>query len=151
MTPLYSPPPTLSTLTDEDRASALYTAPGDPGGSDFVLVRRGHQTGVFDALRKQALFHSPAQHRTIAPAGNGSAPVAANDDSEEEAVTDAWRAVEVRYVWCDRSIWEIIWGVLSMRGELADAKKAGKAIRHITFLRLERANHFVSIWLPLGI
>ena len=33
-------------------------------------------------------------------------------------------------------------------GRIADAKKAGKFIRHITFLRLEGANHFVSIWLP---
>ncbi|KAI0755807.1 hypothetical protein C8Q74DRAFT_1305452 [Fomes fomentarius] len=117
-----SPPPTLDTLTEEERKSALFPPPGEQGGSDQILFVRGISSGVFDTLRKGAL--------SLRASG-------------AEASGDAWPNIEVRYVWCDQSVWEVIWGMMSMKGELEEAKKAGKDIRKVTYLRLEGSNHFV--------
>ncbi|TFK94529.1 alpha/beta-hydrolase [Polyporus arcularius HHB13444] len=126
-TPLTSPPPTLSTLTDADRAAALYPAPGDPGGSDALLLVGGIQSGLFAALFERAL----------------ALPTAQADSDGEDQVTDAWANVEVRNVWCDRSVWEMPWSVWNLRAKLESEKKAGRALRDVTLLRLKGANHFV--------
>ncbi|KAI0702380.1 alpha/beta-hydrolase [Cerioporus squamosus] len=122
-TPLASPPPTLSTLTDADRAAALYPAPGDPGGSDALLLVGGIQSGAFAALFERAIALPTSQ--------------------AESEVTDGWADVEVRNVWCDRSVWEMPWSVWHLRAKLESEKKAGKALRDVTLLRLRGANHFV--------
>ncbi len=123
-----SPPPTLSTLTDADRAAALYPAPGDPGGSDALLLVGGIQSGLFAALFERAI----------------ALPTAQAEGDGEGKVTDGWADVEVRNVWCDRSVWEMPWSVWNLRARLESEKKAGKALRDVTLLRLNGANHFVS-------
>lgn len=143
-----SPPPTLNTLTEEDRKSALFPPPGEQGGSDQILFVRGIPSGVFDTLRKGALFlrASGAQE----PDKDGNWHASDSDSSlEAEATGDAWPNIEIRYVWCDQSFWEVIWGVMSMKGELEEAKKAGKNIRKVTYLRLKGSNHFVSALTPI--
>lgn len=114
---LASPAPTLSTLTADEVASALFPSPGDPGGSDSFLVAGGIRCGVFATLREAAL---------AVPADEG------------------WRAVEVRHLWCDRSVWEATWTAWNLRWRLAEARKKGEVLREITSVRLEGANHFVS-------
>ncbi|KAI0739377.1 hypothetical protein C8Q80DRAFT_1357285 [Daedaleopsis nitida] len=104
--PQTTPPPTFTTLTAEELASTLYTAPGDAGGSDCILINVGNTSGVFGRLCKDALLlRSPAETA---------------DGTEAGETVDAWRGVEVRYVWCDHSIWE-----------------------NVTFARLRDSNHFV--------
>ncbi len=126
--PLTSPPPTLFTLTDADRAAALYPAPGDPGGSDALLLVGGIQSGLFAALFERAL----------------ALPTAQAEDNDEDQFTDGWANVEVRNVWCDRSVWEMPWSVWNLRAKLESEKEAGRALRDVTLLRLKGANHFVS-------
>ncbi|KAI1789100.1 hypothetical protein LXA43DRAFT_1155822 [Ganoderma leucocontextum] len=102
---LAAPPPTLSTLTPEEAASALFPSPGDPGGSDSLLVTGGITSGVFATLREAALA-VPRDAR--------------------------WRAVEVRHVWCDRSVWEATWTAWNLRWLFAEAKRSGAPLREIT-------------------
>ncbi len=128
-----SPPPTVDTLTEEERESAV-PPPGEQGGSDQILYVRGISSGVFNTLREGALL--------LRASGVQDPDRRASDsDSSLEA---AWPNIEVRYVWCDQSVWEVIWGVMSMKCELEEAKKAGKDIRNVKYLRLEGSNHFVS-------
>ncbi|KAM5540104.1 hypothetical protein V8D89_006244 [Ganoderma adspersum] len=115
-TNLAAPPPTLSTLSPDEVASALFPTPGDPGGSDSLLVAGGIASGVFVTLREAAL---------AVPTDEG------------------WRAVEVRHVWCDRSVWETTWTTWNLRWRFAEAKENGEKLREVTSVRLEGANHFV--------
>ena len=92
--------------------------PGDlRGGSDAILLAAGIPSGVFAVLRDQALRGD---------ASNG------------------WAAVEARHVWADRSIAPMVWGAREMRAEVEKQKKAGKAVRNVSFVRVEGANHIVS-------
>ena len=129
--PLETPPPTLSTLTDEERDSALYPGPGNPGGSDDLLLLAGIKSDFFIELKDKALYP---------PAEKSSAP----ESEDEEETTDAWRDVEVRYLWCDRSVWEMTWTSWKLREELRQAKEAKRSMRPLKVVRLRGANHFVS-------
>ena len=127
---LANPPPTLSTLTEEELASVMYPGPGNPGGSDDMLMGGGIQSGMFKQLKDKAFYLQPgAKAETL----------------EEDPVTDAWRDVEVRYVWCERSVWEMTWSAWKIREELQEAKESGKKMRNLKVLRLPGANHFVSL------
>ena len=122
---LTSPPPAFTVMNDEERQSTQHHVPGDTrGGSDYLLMLTGYQCGLFATLRKEAL--------RLPPPG-------------ASLVGDAWRDVEVRHLWCDRSIWLIRWGEVYMRRELEEERKAGISLRPVTFLRMRGANHFVSI------
>ncbi|KAH9933983.1 uncharacterized protein BXZ73DRAFT_100821 [Epithele typhae] len=112
--PLDTPTPTLLTLTPEETASALCVTPGLPGGSDQLLFNTGVDCGLFTALREAALA-TPSDAR-------------------------GWPAVEVRYVWCEASVWEMVWCAWSIRKEMEE-KVAG--MREVRILRLPKANHFV--------
>ena len=129
-TPLKSPPPTLSTLTDEERASALYPGPGSPGQSDDLLLASGMQSGVFTELKIKALYLHPGK--------------AEEADEADREVVNAWRDVEVRYIWCDRSVWEMTWTSWKMREEIQEAKASKKPMRNLQIVRLTGSNHFVS-------
>ncbi|KAI0755806.1 hypothetical protein C8Q74DRAFT_1305448 [Fomes fomentarius] len=126
-TPLEAPPPTLFTLTEAEREAAFYPGPGDPGGSDTLLLLGGLRSGLFAALREGAL---------LLPQGYG---VSVGKGAGEE--TDAWPSVEVKYVWCDQ--WEVPWGVWNMRARVREGREAGEPLRPVTFLRVREANHFV--------
>ena len=112
-------------MSEEDIRTSLHTAPAVPGGSDAILLGAGIQHGLYASLRKGAFYLQPA---------SSSMEVPGND----------WRDVELRYVWCDRSVWEMPWGTWALQAELKDAKITGKpTIRNIRILRLRGANHFV--------
>ena len=133
--PLKTPPPTLSTLTDEERASALYPDPGLPGKSDDLLLVGCIRSGLFTELRKKALCLTPETADKEAEEKEGA----------ERVGTDAWRDVEVRYVWCDRSVWEMTWTSWKIREEMQAAKEGGTPTRNVHILRLPGSNHFVSL------
>ena len=123
-----SPPPTVTILTDEEREYTLHPLPGDPrGGSDQLLMSGAVQSGAFGAIRKNALRLPPA-----------SVPTSG----------DAWKDVEVRHLWCDRSVWLCQWAVFNMQRELKEERRAGTSLRNVTFFRVRGANHFVSLTKP---
>ncbi len=125
-TPLAHPPPTISTMTAEELASAFHPSPGDPGGSDCELLGAGIQSGAFGALRTSAL--RPAQ--------------SVNGDTESHCTR--WAAAEVLFVWFDAGPWEVTWAYHAMKKEVAEARRAGTKLRKVAFERVRDANHFVS-------
>ncbi|CDO68088.1 hypothetical protein BN946_scf184788.g19 [Trametes cinnabarina] len=120
-TPLQDPPPTLSTLTPEDIARTLSLGPGAPGGSDALLLHFGIKLGLYEPLRKGALYLPTADQ-----GGN------------------ALQNVEVRYVSCERSVWEMPWGTLHLERELEEARAKGLPLRNIRLVFVRDANHFVQ-------
>ncbi|KAI0655017.1 hypothetical protein C8Q70DRAFT_924665 [Cubamyces menziesii] len=114
-TPSREPPPTLYRLTPEERDAALYGKPGGHGGSDYMLMGNGLRFGLFERLH-HAVFY-PAH--------------------------DTWRETELRYVWCDQSPSDILWGILRLREEIDETAKARKRMRPVTIVRLRQANHFI--------
>lgn len=126
---LAHPPPTISTMTAEELASALYPSPGDPGGSDCVLMNTGIQSGAFRALRTNALR---------LPAGGASV------NGDGGPTRTQWAGVEVLFVWCDATPWECTWAYYALKEEVQEAREAGDMLRKVTFARVRNANHFVS-------
>ncbi|KAI0710914.1 hypothetical protein C8Q76DRAFT_798424 [Earliella scabrosa] len=128
-THLESPPPTVSTLSEEERANSFCPGPGSPGGSDSLLLVGGVRSRLFNVLRERALRLDGTGEQT--------------DEGEEGKTTDVWAGVEVRCVWCDRSVWEMPWCAWNLRAELEGLQRSGKRIRKVTFEPIQGANHFV--------
>ncbi|KAI0359970.1 hypothetical protein OH77DRAFT_1446728 [Trametes cingulata] len=120
---LLSPPPTLSTLTSEDVQRTLCLPPGEPGGSDQVLLHTAIGVGLFGMQRDQALY-LPAPGTPIEG--------------------DAWPDVEVRHVLGERSICEAIWGAMMLRKEVEAGYAQGLPIRRVRMVSIKGANHFVQ-------
>lgn len=127
-TPQENPPPTLSTLSHEDASRVLSLQPILPGGSDQLLLDSGIRTGLFASLRDLALF-SPAQ---------ASAPTNSAED---------WSKIKLRYIWCEKSVWEMPWGVKNLQQDIENARKSGRTTREVEIVQLPAANHFVSFFL----
>ncbi|KAI0739376.1 hypothetical protein C8Q80DRAFT_1347120 [Daedaleopsis nitida] len=132
--PLAHPPPTLSTLSDAERAASLYPVPGGPGGSDSLILVAAIRLGIFGLLRDQALL---LPDRALGEEDNDKGRAGGEKQGQ------AWYGVEVRYMWCDHSVWEMPWGVWNMRARIQEDRKARKTMRNFRFLRLRGANHFV--------
>lgn len=115
---LDNPIPTFLTMTANDKASALHLPPAYSGGSDTLLVQSGGRHGLFAYLREHMLYPSSAPNK--------------------------WDDVELRYVWCDQSLWEMVWSAWAFREELDNAEKIGKKSRKVTIKRVPGANHFVG-------
>ncbi|KAI0334193.1 hypothetical protein GY45DRAFT_1318644 [Cubamyces sp. BRFM 1775] len=122
-TPLRDPPSTLSTFTPEEVQQMLCSPPGAPGGSDMVVMNIGIKVGLYDALRKEALY-LPAG----GPAESGN----------------IWEDVEVRYVSCEHSVWEMPWGTMSLQRELEAARTQSLPMRNVRLVFVKGTNHFVQ-------
>lgn len=137
-TALTDPPSTFSTLSPEDVKAIVYPGPALDGGSDCLLFEAGQRLGLFDEMRRQALygvvrdkFHSSAMTGTPEAGRRGD---------------DWWKSVEVRVIWCDRSVWPIMWGVQVLHQELEDAKAAHRVrVGQVNIVRIRGANHYVRI------
>ncbi|RPD55325.1 hypothetical protein L226DRAFT_513358 [Lentinus tigrinus ALCF2SS1-7] len=117
---LENPSPTTSRMTTEEVAQCKYDAPGNPGGSDNgVVVACITRHGTCASLRKGAFRLR-----------------------ETVSGMDDWRDVEVRYLWCDASTWEMPLGAWTLRKELEEAEKAGEIVRKVEYVRFRGANHF---------
>ncbi|KAI0632766.1 Alpha/Beta hydrolase protein [Trametes polyzona] len=75
---------------------------------------------AINPLKERALYH---------PAGKADA--------------DPWADVEVRYVSCERSVWEMPWGTMLLKREIENARAKGLPIRNIRLVFVKGANHFV--------
>ncbi|KAJ8488426.1 hypothetical protein ONZ51_g3568 [Trametes cubensis] len=96
-----------------------------PGGSEGLLAQMMVVHGVIVAARQGAFY--PKQ--------------------PEEGASN-WENVEVRHLWCDRSVWEMPWGTKMLKEEIDEAKKAGKHVRDVVFARLVGGNHFAHWDMP---
>ncbi|RPD55330.1 hypothetical protein L226DRAFT_591598 [Lentinus tigrinus ALCF2SS1-7] len=122
---LDSPSPTITRMTAEEIAESTYSAPGEEGGSELGIAMASIAHGTYASLRKGA-FHL----QDLVPGA------------------DDWRDVEIRYLWCDASIWEMPLAYVTLKTELEEAKKAGKATRNVAWVRFRGANHFAHWDLP---
>ncbi|KAI0712946.1 hypothetical protein C8T65DRAFT_646206 [Cerioporus squamosus] len=53
------------------------------------------------------------------------------------------RDVEVRVMWCDRSVWETTHAAWCVAAELEDAREKGRLVREVHLARVRGGNHFV--------
>ncbi|KAH9895894.1 Alpha/Beta hydrolase protein [Cubamyces lactineus] len=122
-TPLENPPPTFTTFAQDELASMMDLAPGDPGGSDMRLLIGGLTCGLFGQLKKGALY---------LPARDAARNVS------------AWPHVEVRFVRCESSLWETQAAYFALEEEMAEAKEKGLPLRNVKIVHVPGANHFVA-------
>ncbi|PIL33254.1 hypothetical protein GSI_04704 [Ganoderma sinense ZZ0214-1] len=121
---LKEPSSTLDRISKDDLAESVYDGPGDLlSGSDTLTVKMCFAHRLYAPLKDSALYLPPAQ-----------------GDSENGA--DSWRNVEVRLMWCDQSIWPMVWGPPLLHKELKEARAAGRSTRNVSFVRLRGANHY---------
>ncbi|KAF7790431.1 hypothetical protein EIP86_001386 [Pleurotus ostreatoroseus] len=119
---LEDPKPTILSMSSDDLQDSLFNAPAIPGGSDDVLMHAGIRHGLWSAIREGALY------------------IPVSGDARESD----WDGIELRYIWCDQSVWEMPWGTWALQAELDNAKNSGRPLRNISLTRLTGANHFVS-------
>ena len=114
-------PPTVARMSADDIAESTSTA-GALGGCEDLFAKACFAHGVYEWLRKKAFSLQDV------PAGE-----------------DDWRSVELRYIWCDRSIWEMPLLAWTLPRELEEVEKAGGSVRKVNYARFRGANHFVSL------
>ncbi|CDO68845.1 hypothetical protein BN946_scf184805.g54 [Trametes cinnabarina] len=116
---LRHPSSALARMSNEEGECIMHVPPGSPGGSDWTLLFGCYIYGVFPRLRKRALY-----------------PAVADDMGED------WSNIELRHIWGDCTVWEVPYGVIQLRQELAKAEGEGRSVRPVTMVRLRGANHF---------
>ncbi|TFK81087.1 hypothetical protein K466DRAFT_558342 [Polyporus arcularius HHB13444] len=130
--PLEDPSPTIERLTLEDLATCVYPPPGELGGSDSRLLLSAIKYGLFAILREHALY-----------LGRSKEGLRCSDSESSEGVGDEWSNTELRFIWCEQSVWEVACGIWRLRAELEDAKDRNAALREIRIVRIKKGNHFV--------
>ncbi len=130
--PLEDPSPTIERLTLEDLATCVYPPPGELGGSDSRLLLSAIKYGLFAILREHALYY-----------GRSKEGLGCSDSESSEGVGDEWSNTELRFIWCEQSVWEVACGIWRLRAELEDAKDRNAALREIRIVRIKKGNHFV--------
>ena len=110
-------------MSAEERTANVCEAPGAiPDGSETLTAKLCAENGIYKDLKEKA-FYLPSQ---------------TGEDSGR------WRDVELRVVWCDRSVWAMVLASRGVEDELAEAARTGRETRKISLVRLRGANHFVS-------
>lgn len=132
LTPVSNPPPTIATVSPEEIQNVFCISPAAPGGSDTLLYEAGQRLGLFEEMRKKALYATEVE-----------------DVTEEKK---KWReSVEVRIIWCDRSLWGVPWGISQLYREVEDAKEKGDlSVGEVNLLRMRGANHYVRKFCYFG-
>lgn len=115
-TPVADPRPSILNFAPAELAQVFHEGPTGPGGSDLALLMVGIASGLNARMKDDGFY--PA-------------------DGE-----DAWRDTEIRYLWCDRSVYEMPWGTWALRRELDAHRQAGRRMRNVTMVCLPGANHF---------
>lgn len=126
-TPVPNPPPTIATIPPEEIQNVICIPPAAPGGSDVLPYEAGQRLGLFEEMRKKALYATAENLKDV---------------TEEKK---KWReSVEVRIIWCDRSIWGVPWGISQLYREVEDAKAKGElSVGEVNIVRMTGANHYV--------
>ncbi|KAH8171680.1 alpha/beta hydrolase family protein [Sarocladium implicatum] len=92
------------------------------GGSDNAHLIAPLITGLRVADRNEVLFA---------------------DVDAADAADKYWMGLPVRYLLCDRSIWETTWAARKLGEQFAENKDKGVVTRELTVKTLNGANHFV--------
>ncbi|KAF5325178.1 hypothetical protein D9619_009903 [Psilocybe cf. subviscida] len=100
------PLPTILSMDPADLQRCVEGGPVLPGGADERVINLGVQLGVFARLKEAAIYLDTSKEEDLHP-GN------------------RWDSVKMTHVWCDRSPWEIPWGVVCLQAELDESKQAG--------------------------
>ncbi|KAM5540094.1 hypothetical protein V8D89_006234 [Ganoderma adspersum] len=132
--PLVHPPSTISTLTPEEKAAMTHPFP-DVTGLDLQVTDLGVRTGLAVTLRERALHTSKSPGRQEGES--------ANSVGETGDGPDAWRDVELRMVWCEKSVMQVPYGMMLLGLELEEARKKGAWLRDVRIVRVKEGNHFV--------
>ena len=114
-------------MSAKEYEESTYDPPCAPNGSESLLAGATIMHGVLGPLKDGAFYLRDV-------------PLGAED----------WRSVEVRYVWCENSVWEMPLGYHLLSTELEEARKGGKKVRNVSFGLIRGANHFVSLSIDLG-
>ena len=121
---LKEPSSTLDRMSEDELVESVHGEPGDLlSGSDTLTVKMCYVHDLYAPLKDGALYLPPTQ---------------------DENGTDGWRDVEIRLMWCDQSLWSMVWGQLLFAEELKEARATGRSTRKVSFVRLRGANHYVS-------
>ncbi|KAI0743330.1 hypothetical protein C8Q80DRAFT_1236436 [Daedaleopsis nitida] len=111
------PPPTLRAMSAAHRDAVLCSEPAEAGGSDHLLALGAFHAGLYAELRAQAWALHPRRENDL-------------------------RDVEVRVVWGDRSVWEVVHAAWAVKEELRAARAAARPMRNMTVARVRGGNHF---------
>ncbi|KAI9449327.1 alpha/beta-hydrolase [Lactarius psammicola] len=117
---LLEPHPSIENMSPEDLMQNVYEEAAQPDGMDMLLMYSCIKQGTPDRLHEAALFPSQATE---------------------------WGEVEFRFVWCDRTIWVVVWGAWAFEAEMTENAKEGKdsekkRMRKCSMVRMRGANHF---------
>ncbi|KAI1786405.1 hypothetical protein LXA43DRAFT_1099280 [Ganoderma leucocontextum] len=123
--PLVDPPPTTENMTAEEHHESTYDPPCGPNGSETLLAGTSIMHGALGTLKEGAFYL-----RDIPPGA------------------EDWRSVEVRYVWCENSVWGMPLGHHLLTRELEEARKAGKDVRDVSYGLIRGGNHFAHWDIP---
>jgi len=115
--------PSVENMSPEDLIQNVYAEGTQPEHMDLLLVRSGVKQGTFERIREAALF--PSQ------------------DTENDR---EWGEIELRFVWCDRAAWLLVWSAWAFKAEMAEnikeAKDSKKRMRKTSMVCIRGANHF---------
>ncbi|KAI0823786.1 hypothetical protein BC628DRAFT_1324108 [Trametes gibbosa] len=117
---------TKSRMSAADLAMAVYGPTAEPTGGDSLFIFACILHDVLPKHREDVFFLR----------GEGALGA------------DEWRGAEVRLVWGDRSIWEVLWAAYLLNKELQESRDAGKPVRSVDFVQLKGANHFAHWDMP---
>ena len=148
--------PTLAEMSMEEQAKYIYPPEGSPGGCDNTFLMRGIRFGLFNSLRKRALYlkdssseaHTNGATNSVNGINGSNGHHIGNGKShtkdQREINGDEWPHLEVLHVWCDQSVWVLPYAVVEVKAEIDYAKRNGKVMRDVAFIRLNGVNHLVS-------
>lgn len=129
---LCDPPPTAVKMDPSEAQRCIESSSMRPtGGSDAQVLVLGATLGAFARLKDAALYLEGVR--------------------EQKPLLNNWDDVQIKYVWCDQSAWEMPWSAICLQDELKENSTnlgRGRLIRRIEMVRLRGANHLVSVKIP---
>ena len=121
-------------ISVEERTACTYIAPGlEPDGSDVLVARACGRVDIYTTLKDTVLYTGT----------QANADADADIDSQDSR-RSRWAGVQMRVVWCERSIWPAVWCAQCFSDEVEASQKLGKQMRPVQVVRVPDANHFVS-------
>lgn len=125
---LSEPCPSIENMSPEDLNHNVYEEGAQHDHMDLLFMRSGAKQGAFERLRLAALF-----------------------PSHDSARDREWGEVELRFVWCDRAVWLLVWCAWQFKAEIAKYARDSeeKRMRKCSMACIRGANHFVGASLAL--
>ncbi|KAJ3540882.1 hypothetical protein NM208_g4854 [Fusarium decemcellulare] len=60
----------------------------------------------------------------------------------QDSTRGFWETLQIVYLCCDRSVYEMPWAALSIQNQLKEAEQLGRKMRNISIVIMKGANHF---------